>query len=144
MHRLREWDAVTSVAADLPGAAASFVVLGDGRVVVGEADPGFDPAPLAAAVALAPPFSAEAVRRADRRWAVGARRIETVDLTTDPGGEHVELVWDGQERSVRIDDSPTLASVPELERLGAARSSTYVVTARRLEGRTWEVSVTPL
>jgi hypothetical protein len=111
---------------------------------VGEAGPGFDPAPFAAAVALAPPFRAEAVRRADRRWSVGARRIETVDLATDPGGEHVELVWDGQERSVRIDDSPTLASVPELERLGAARSSAYVVTATRLVGRTWEVAVTPL
>lgn len=135
---------VASVAADLPGAAASFVVLGDGRVVSVEAEHGVDPAPLVAAVALVPPFRAEAVRRADRVWAVGARRIETVDLTADPGGEHVELVWDGQERSVRVDDSPTLASVPELERLGAARSATYVVTAARLEGRTWEVSVTPL
>lgn len=111
---------------------------------MGEAEPGFDPAPLAAAVALAPPFRAEAVRRADRRWAVGARGIETVDLIVDPGGEHVELAWDGRERSVRIDDSPTLGSVPELERLGAARSPTYVVTATRLQGRTWEVAVTPL
>jgi hypothetical protein len=130
--------------ADQPGAAASFVVLGDGRVVVGDAELGFDPAPLVAAVAMAPPFRAEAVRRPDSRWAVGARRIETVELATDPGGQHVELVWDGQERSVRIDDSPTLASVPELERLGAARSPAYVVTATRLAGRTWEVSVTPL
>lgn len=116
----------------------------DGGVVLGDAEPGFDPTPLAAAVALAPPFRAEAVRRGDGVWAVGARRIETVDLAADPGGEHVELVWDGQERSVRIDDSPTLAGVPELERLGAARSSTYVVTATRLQGRTWEVAVTPL
>lgn len=144
IHRLREWDAVTSVAARLPGTSASFVVLADGRVVVGEAEPGFDPEPLVSALALTPPFRAEAVRRADDRWAVGARRLETVELRGDPGGEHVQLVWDGSERSVRVDDSPTLAGVPELERLGAARFDAYVVTATRLVGRTWEVTITPL
>ena len=48
----------------------------------------------------------------------------------------MELAWDGRERSVRIDGEPTLAGVPELERLGAERHATYVVTAARLDGST--------
>ena len=56
----------------------------------------------------------------------------------------MELAWDGRERSVRIDGEPTLAGVPELERLGAERHATYVVTAARLDGSTWEVFVAPL
>jgi YD repeat-containing protein len=72
------------------------------------------------------------------------RRIETVTLADDPGGDALELAWDGRERSVRIDDAPTLAGVPELERLGAARHRAYVVTATRLVGSEWEVAVAPL
>jgi hypothetical protein len=34
--------------------------------------------------------------------------------------------------------------VPELERLGSERHTTYVVTAARLEGPVWEVFVAPL
>ena len=65
-------------------------------------------------------------------------------LVDDPGGSSVELAWDGRERSVRIDGEPTLAGVPELERLGAERHATYVVTAARLDGSIWEVFVAPL
>ena len=75
---------------------------------------------------------------------VGASRIRTVALVDDPGGSSVELAWDGRERSVRIDGGPTLAGVPELERLGSERHATYVVTAARLEGSIWEVFVAPL
>jgi hypothetical protein len=75
---------------------------------------------------------------------VGARRIETATLADDPGGDAVELAWDGGERTVRIDGEPTLAGVPELEQLGAARHRTYVVTATRLTGSDWEVAVAPL
>jgi hypothetical protein len=45
---------------------------------------------------------------------------------------------------VRIDGEPTLGGVPALERLGAARHSTYVVTAARIAGETWEIAVSPL
>ena len=62
----------------------------------------------------------------------------------DPGGDAVELAWDGSERTVRIDGEPTLAGVPELERLGASRHRAYVVTATRLVGSSWEVAVAPL
>ena len=45
---------------------------------------------------------------------------------------------------MRIDGKPTLAGVPELERLGASRHRAYVVTAMRLVGSSWEVAVAPL
>ena len=67
-----------------------------------------------------------------------------MELSRDPGGGFVELVWDGTERSVRVDGEPTLAGVPDLEELGAGRSRAYVVTASRLAGSTWEVTVTAL
>ena len=67
-----------------------------------------------------------------------------MELVDDPGGHSVEVAWDGRERSVRIDGEPTLAGVPELERLGAERHAAYVVTAARIEGATWEVFVAPL
>jgi hypothetical protein len=135
---------VTSVERDLPGDAASFVVLGDGTVVLEEGDPRLDAAPLAASLALEPPFRAEAVRRADHVWALGARRIETLEIRDDPGGSEIELVWDGFERSVTIDGSPTLAGVPELDHVAAARYRAYVASAIRLSGSTWEVSIVPL
>jgi len=43
-----------------------------------------------------------------------------------------------------VDGSPTLSTVPQLERLGARRGASYVVRARRLEGRFWEVEVAVL
>ena len=143
LHRHREWDLVATV--DAPGLAGGdvwFIVLENGEIVHEEGDA--DPSAFASAIGLAAPFRVHAVRRGGALWAVGARRIETIELGRDPGGDFVELVWDGDERSVRIDGSPTLTDVPELERLGAGRHSTYVVTASRLVGRVWDVSVTAL
>jgi hypothetical protein len=143
LHRHREWDLVATVdAPHLAGEEAWFVVLEDDRVVV--EDGLLDPSVLRDAVGLAPPFRARAVRRDGGLWVVGARRIETATLADDPGGDAVELAWDGGERTVRIDGEPTLAGVPELERLGASRHRTYVVTATRLTGSDWEVAVAPL
>jgi hypothetical protein len=142
LHRHREWDAVATVdAPDLAGDETWFVVLESGEVVAedGAADPR-----LTSSVALAPPFRAHAVRRGPGIWVVAAARITTVVLTDDPGGDVVELAWDGRERSVRIDGAPTLAGVPGLERLGAERHSAFVVTASRVTGSTWDVFVAPL
>ena len=142
LHRQREWDAVvTVVAPDLAGNELWFVALEDGRVVE---DRGGDAAPLVRLLARQAPYRAHAVRRDERVWAVAVRRTETVELDRDPGGAFVELAWDGVERSVRIDGEPTLAGVPELERLGSERHAAYVVTASRLVGAVWEVDVTPL
>ena len=143
LHRQREWDLVVTLESpDAIGEELWLVVLADGQVVAEEGDG--DPAHLAPRIALEPPYRAHAVRRDGALWAIAARRIETIELGDDPGGEFVELVWDGAERSLRIDGEPMLSGVPELERLGAARHGTYVVTASRLVGRVWDVSVTAL
>ena len=142
LHRQREWDAIATLELETPGEGAWFVVLDDERIVLeaGDADPGR----IRGAIALGPPFRAHAVRRDGATWAVAARRIETLELAADVPGDEVEIAWDGAERSVRIDGEPTLSGVPALERLGAARHRTYVVTAARVVGNTWEVSVSPL
>ena len=143
IHRQREWDAVVTVLApDLAGDELWFVALPDGRVVVD--DGAADPAAMVLSLDRQTPYRAHAVRRDERVWTVAVRGIETIELTRDPGGSFVELAWDGVERSVRIDGEPTLAGVPELERLGAERHAAYVVTAARLVDDAWEVGVTPL
>ena len=121
IHRQREWDAVVTVLApDLVGDELWFVALADGRVVVddGAGDAARDRprrSPGRRRIARTP------CRRDERVWAVAVRGIETVELERDPAAQFVELAWDGVERSVRIDGEPTLAGVPELERLGAER-----------------------
>ena len=143
IHRQREWDAVVTVLApDLAGDELWFVALSDGRVVVD--DGAADPAAMVPMLGRQAPYRAHAVRRDERVWTVAVRGIETIELTRDPGGSFVELAWDGVERSVRIDGEPTLAGVPELERLGAERNVAYVVTAARLVDDVWEIGVTPL
>ena len=143
IHRQREWDAVVTVLApDLTGDELWFATLEDGRVAV--VDGAGDAAALARSLDRQGPYRAHAVRRDERVWAVAVRGIETAVLERDPGGEFVELAWDGAERSVRIDDEPTLAGVPELERLAAERHAAYVVTAARLVDDVWEIRVTPL
>lgn len=143
LHRHREWDAVATVdAAAVAGGETWFVLLETGEVVLEDGDA--DATPFVAALALAPPFRAHAVRRDGRLWVVAGRRIATLTLADDPGGDEVVVAWDGVERTVRIDGVPTLAGVPELERFGASRHDTYVVSATRLSGPVWEVSVAPL
>jgi hypothetical protein len=140
LHRQREWDAVVTVETDgVTGDERAFVALADGRVVA-EDDAGGATA-IASRISMPRPYRARAVRRDEGVWVVGVRRIETVELSDDPGGGFVELAWDGVERTVRIDGEPTLAGAPELERLGSARGRAYVVTASRLDGAVWEVSV---
>ena len=141
LPRVRKWDAVVTVeASGLAGEALAFVALADGRVLPPEAGP------LAAALdsSLRRPFRAEAVRRDEERWAAGGHGIEVTELRHDPGGSEVEVVWDGEARSVRIDGEPTLAAVPELEVIGSEYADGYVVRASRLAGRLWEVWTAPL
>ncbi|MCZ7587404.1 MAG: hypothetical protein M5U27_00780 [Gaiella sp.] len=143
LHRHREWDALTTV--DAPGhagVATWFVVLDTGEIVQEEGDA--DPSPFVPAITLAAPFRVHAVRREGGLWVVATRRIATYTLLEDPGGDAVVVAWDGVERTVLIDGAPTLAGVPELERLGAARHATYVVAATRLVRSVWEASVAPL
>ena len=142
LHRQREWDAVATIELAVEGSEAWFVVLADGSLLVEDGDA--DPDPFRDVPSVAPPFRAHAVRRDGATWAVAARRIETIELDAAPAGDEVEIAWDGVERTVRIDGEPTLQGVSALERVAAARHATYVVTAIRLAGATWEIAVSPL
>ena len=116
VHRLREWDAVVPAEAELPGDAVHFAALPDGTLVVDEDVPDGALTPLADALeaTVAPPYRAQAVRRGERVWAVGAKRIEV-------------RAFPGQEED-------------ELELL----EGDTVVLGRRLDGDLFEVEVTPL
>jgi hypothetical protein len=135
-HRGRQWDAVTTVATpELPGDRIGFVALPDGELVVDEG--GGDLTPLVDAVDLEPPYRAEAVRSTDTLWALGARRIEVVEL---PGvqGEQIELASHGEERTFLVDGVREFGSVPALER------PDHVVRAHRIAGDWWEVETDPI
>jgi hypothetical protein len=93
---------------------------------------------------IQPPYRAEATRRDESRWAVGLRRIQAVDLPDDPEGDEVTLTVADGGRTLAVDGRPVFGSIPELEALGEARGTSYVIRARRLDGSTWEVEVMPL
>jgi hypothetical protein len=143
--RAREWDAVVSVDAEgVEGDRARFVVLPEDTLLVEE---GEDVEPLAGAIdatGTSPPYRAEAMRRSGSQWAVGIRSIDVIDLADDPGGSELTLTVHEDERSLLVDGVPAFAAIPQLERYGSARGSSYVVRARRLDGSTWEVEAMPL
>jgi hypothetical protein len=114
--RARQWDAVASAAAELPGNEVHFTALPDGTLVVEEDVPDGSLSPLAEAIeaSINPPYAAEGVRRENGVWAVGAKRIR-VRAFPDHDGDELELVEDGQ-----------------------------VVIGRRIDGDLFEVQVSPL
>jgi hypothetical protein len=95
--RPREWDAVTSVEAELPGDVVHFVALEDGSLVVDEDVPDGSLTPFAEAVeaTLSAPYRAEAVRQGDTLWTVGARSIRVASYPNHRGDE-LELVEEGR------------------------------------------------
>jgi len=138
LHRMREWDTVTTVEAPgLTGDRSEFVALSRDEFVVEEGSDSVEPLAEAVERELAPPYRAEAVRRNGELWAVAARRITVVTL---PGvsGEEIELASQGDERTLLIDGEREFGSLPALERPG------NVVRARRIAGETWEMTVDPL
>jgi hypothetical protein len=116
VHRPRVWDAVATVEAELPGDEVHFAALPDGTLVVDEDVPDGALASLAEAVeaTVHPPYRAEAVRRGERVWAVGAKAIE---VRVIPGRE---------------DDDLELVE------------EDHVVLGRRLDGDLFEIEKTPL
>jgi hypothetical protein len=114
--RARQWDTVASAAAELPGDAVHFTALPDGTLLVEEEVPDGALTPLAEAIeaALAPPYQAEAIRRDEVVWAVGAKRIRVREFPEHEEDE-LELVEDGE-----------------------------IVIGRRLDGDLFEIVVTPL
>jgi hypothetical protein len=116
IHRQREWDAVATVEAELPGDRVDFAALPDGTLVVEVDVPDGALSPLADALesSLPPPYRAVAVRQDDLIWAVAAKRIE-VRAFPEHEEDEIELVEDGR-----------------------------VVLGRRLDGDLFEVETTPL
>jgi hypothetical protein len=138
LHRVREWDAVVTVAApEVEGDRAAFVALPGGDLVLEEGSDHLAPFAEALEHELDPPYRAEAVRRDDAIWAVAGRRIEVVELPGVTGSE-LELVTHGGERTLIVDGERAFGSVPALER------PDHVVRARRIDGDLWEVDAAPL
>jgi hypothetical protein len=143
--RPRRWDAVVSAEApDVRGQEVEFVTLTDGSLIVDQEQGEGDLTPLAEAVEahVDAPYRASGVRRGDRVWVVGARRIQVASFHAD--GEEIELSEHDGVRTLAVDGTQEFGSVPELERLGRAGGESYVVRARRLDGDLWEVDVKPL
>jgi hypothetical protein len=143
--RPRQWDAVVTAEADLPGDAVHFVTLADRTVVVDEDVPDNQLAPLADAVEtqIDPPYRAEGTRRHERLWAVGASKIAVASIDEEIGGDSVELAARDGAVTLLVDGAHVFGSVPALEALGAGMPS-YVVRADRIDGDLWEVVVLPL
>jgi len=138
LHRVSEWDVVTTVdAPDVTGDRAVFVALSKEELVVEEGPDELEQLATAVERTLAPPYRAEAVRRDTGLWAVGARKIELVQL---PGvsGQELELAMHGDERTLLVDGEREFGSIPALER------AEHVTRARRISGDTWEVEVARL
>lgn len=143
--RPRRWDAVAS--AEAPGLAGDevhFVSLPNGDLIVEEDEPPDTLGSLADAIeqTISPPYRAEAVRQGEDVWSVAARRVEVAKLEAE--GDEIELVVTEDGRSLTVDGARAFGSIPELERIGARVSDTYVVRASRLDDRTWEVEADPL
>lgn len=139
--REREYDAVvTAEAPDAEGAAARFVALEDGTLIVEEGDG--ELAPLADAIEqeVKRPYRAVAVKRGDSRWAVAAKKLRVAELP-EPGGDEVELARHGEERTLVVDGNREFGTLPALEALADGDA---VIRASRLDGNLWEVRVDPL
>jgi hypothetical protein len=139
--RERQYDAVaTADAPDAKGDAARFVGLEDGSLLIEEGDG--DLTPLADAIEqdIARPYRASAVRRGETTWAVAAHRLRVLQLP-EPGGDQIELVLNGDEKTLVVDGNRSFGTLPELEALADGDA---VIRASRLDETLWEVRVDPL
>jgi hypothetical protein len=86
------------------------------------------------------PYRATAIRRGETQWAVAAHGLRVVELP-EPGGDEVELVIRGDERTLVVDGNRSFGTIPELEKLAEGNA---VIRAARLDGALWEIRVDPL
>jgi hypothetical protein len=139
--RERQYDAVsTTEAPDATGDSARFVGLEDGSLLIEEGDG--DLSALADAIEneIARPYRATAVRRGETTWAIAAHRLRVIELP-EPGGDEIELVLNGEEKTLAVDGNRSFGTMPELEQLADGNA---VIRAARLDGTLWEVRVDPL
>jgi hypothetical protein len=136
--RERQFDAVVAVdAPDVAGANGRFVGLEDGSLLVEDGDGDFTQLAEAIEREVKPPYRAIAIRRSKKQWAVAARALRVIELP-EPGGDEIELVIKGDERSLVVDGRREFGTLMELERLAEGDS---VIRAARLDGSLWEVRV---
>jgi hypothetical protein len=139
--RERQYDAVAATdAPDAEGNGARFVGLEDGSLLVEEGDGDLTPLADAIEQEISRPYRATAVRRGETQWAIAAHKLRVVELP-EPGGEEVELVLRGEEKTLAVDGHRSFGTMPELEQLADGDA---VIRAARLEGKLWEVRVDPL
>ena len=144
--RTREWDAVVTADCGTGGDTCVFAVV-PGREPI---HLGADSGPLACLVAALddaaePPYRAVGIRHEGSTWAVGAVRIEVVELPADIEGEELMLtVTQEGERALEIDGRPTAESIPALEEIVGGRYDAYFARATRLERGLWEIGIDPL
>jgi len=139
--RQREFDAVvTADAPDMEGSTARFVGLDDGSLVIEEGEGDFTALAEAIEGEVAAPYRATAVRRGETQWAVAGHGLRVVELP-EPGGEEIELVVKGEERTLVVDGNRSFGTLPELEQLTDGDAA---IRASRLDGTLWEVRVDPL
>jgi hypothetical protein len=117
-----------------------YDALEDGSLVVEEGDGDLTPLADAIEQELARPYRATAVRRGETTWAVAAHRLRVVELP-EPGGDEVELVLNGEEKTLVVDGNRSFGTMPELEALADGNA---VIRAARLDDTLWEVRVDPL
>ena len=147
LQRQREWDAVATAEVDgIQGDEVGFVALPDGTFVL-ESEGSHDPAPFADALRddIERPYRARAVRRPEM-WAVGAVAIDVDRLEPDPGGNELELTWDGSSLGLRVDNLPAEPGRAEaLRDIASSRvPGPYAAHAHRLRDDLWELSVLAL
>lgn len=143
IQRIREWDAVvTAEAPELAVDEVHFVATSDGLLIVDEEVATGFLTPLARAVeeTVAPPYRAHGIRRTGVVWAVGALRIDVVELPGRFAGDELELVVRGGQPVLHVDGRPSF-DAPEALTALAPGGGDYVVRARRLDGTRWEAEV---
>jgi hypothetical protein len=139
--RERQYDAVaTTEAPDAAGDSARFVGLEDGSLLIEEGDGDLTAVADAIEHEIARPYRASAVRRGETTWAIAAHRLRVIELP-EPGGDEIELVLNGEEKTLVVDGNRSFGTMPELEQLADGNA---VIRAARLDGSLWEVRVDPL
>jgi hypothetical protein len=145
--RAREWDAIaTAEAPDLPGDALDFVVAEDGTLFVDVDLPEDALTPIAEALeaTISPPYRAVARRREGDVWSATAIAVDVVSVPQDIPGDEVVIAVHGGEERLLIDGEEYHGEIPALESFGQERFESFVLTARRLDGTLWEVTVNAL
>jgi len=139
--RERQYDAVvTTEAPDAEGANARFVGLEDGSLLIEEGEGDLTALADAIEQEVERPYRAIAIRRGETQWAVAAHGLRAIELP-EPGGDEIELVHRGDERTLVVDGNRSFGTIPELEQLAEGDA---VIRAARLDGTFWEVRVDQL